>query len=447
MKATARAVLRLLGFFLALALLVALANAVLVRMDAVTAITMHEMKTRSDIELCAVGSSLAQDHFNAALVSEATGKRAFSASVNAASLQSAIAVTQELLRTNRPEWIALVLDTYNLSTAKEDIYAECRLMPHLTGLRAKLDYYLRLCRTDGDYLDRLLLFRPFGVTSLSDVVKNICLRIDPEAAFADAARDMPPDVTYMGCGYLRYTTPAGVEELVRRQLIREPDPDPGYRFPLLPQTREMLSDYFALCEEAGVRLMVVISPALTAHALAEPDFLPYADNLSAFCAEAGVPCFNFTYAKPEFLPHLDDTFFDLHHMNADGADRFSAAFAELFNRFTAGEDVSGLFYATRWEYFASLDFITNVWLKPDGDGFTADCNRGSEVTPLYRFCLLGGGGQETSLGDWSPQAHIGVTLAPGETLRVYAMPQGGAQDERVYFDYPDDDLSAAPDAA
>ena len=43
-----------------------------------------------------------------------------------------------------------------------------------------------------------------------------------------------------------------------------------------------------LCEENGAKLMVVISPNLTAHALAEPGFLEYNESTMKFCRENGI---------------------------------------------------------------------------------------------------------------------------------------------------------------
>lgn len=445
MNTTARSFLRLLAFALALVLVVLFANTFLIQTDAVTAMMMAELKSRNDIELCIVGSSLSQDHFNTALIEERTGKRTFSASVNGASLQADIAITEEMLRTNSPQWIVLVLDSYDLETAKELIGAENRLMPHLTSWRTKLNYYLRLCREDGDYANRLFLFRTFGAQSLADVAKAFSLRYDQENAFARAKESLPDGVAYMGGGYLRYTTDETAAELIRRKMIREVDP-PGYVYELLTPTKRMLLEYAALCEASGAKLMIAIFPCLTAHALAETDFLPYEESLMRFCEQEGIPCFNFTYARRTFLPRLDEYFFDLHHMNAGGADRFSAAFAELFTRFTAGEDVSPLFYQTREEYLASIDFITNVWLVPqDGaQAFTADCNRGTEVTPEYRFCLIGEDGAETPLRDYAADPSIAADIPQGGNLRVYARPQGDPSAAPVYYDYPGDAMADEP---
>ena len=211
--------IRLFAFLAAFLLVLVLANTFLIQMDSVTAITMHDMKARSDIELAVVGSSIAQYHFNPEIVTEQTGLKTFSVSFNNISLQGAIAVTRELLLTNSPQWIVLTLDHYNLHTVKEDANAEYRVMPHLTSLRTKIDYYLSTCREDGAYIDRLFLFREFGVASLADVAKNIALRYAPETVFSRIEQTLPPGLSYMGDGYLRSMADTTPEVAVRTQAI------------------------------------------------------------------------------------------------------------------------------------------------------------------------------------------------------------------------------------
>lgn len=78
--------IRLAVFLLGFALLVILADCTLIQTDTFVALTLSEMKSRSDIELAVIGSSIVRDHFNAELISEKTGKQAFSAAVPGLSL-------------------------------------------------------------------------------------------------------------------------------------------------------------------------------------------------------------------------------------------------------------------------------------------------------------------------------------------------------------------------
>ena len=156
---------------------------------------------------------------------------------------------------------------------------------------------------------------------------------------------------------------------------------------------------------------------------------------SDICRENDIPCFNFQYAKAEYLQNLDGYYYDLYHMNGTGADLFSAFFARFFNAYTSGEDVSGWFYADQAQYLASIDRITNVWLSVGEGVYIADCNRGTLVTPQYRFVSVAADGTETTLLDDGESDTISAALVPdGETLRVYAVPKGQENAVSVWYD-------------
>lgn len=453
MKKHLRGGMRLLAFLLGFALLLAFANRHLIKTDTIARLTLAEMQQRNDVELAFVGSSIVRDHFNVQRISEQTGLPAFSATVPTASMPAAIAITRELLRTNSPEWIVLVTEPYNFETVREATEAQYKLMPYLSDVRNRLDYYLRTSAEDGLYLDRLLMFREFGADSLADVVKTVGLRYRPEETYRRLLPSLDPTVSYQGGGFLRHETDERADALVREGIQYQYT---GYRYALYDGSRAQLREYMALCEESGARLMVVIFPNLTAHALAEPGFLDYNESLMDFCEENGLPCFNFAYARPELMPCLDEYFFDLYHMVGEGADILSDAFCRVFNAYTAGEDVSGLFYENRWQYVDAIDFITNAWisvyrsgdrwskslryprdevqaLAATQDVFLADCSRGTYVVPEYRFVLRGEDGSETLLRDYSEDGLYACNpgALDGKTLRVYARARG-TQTEHWY---------------
>ena len=436
MNKNIRPFIRLFAFLLAFVPVVLLADTFLIQTDTFVALTMDELKTRSDIELAVVGSSIVRDHFNAPLISERTGMQAFSAAVPGLSLQGELALTSELYRQNDPEYTVLVVEPYNFDTAKEDPNALYKLMPFLSGAENKLTYYLDTAREDGKYLDRLLLFREFGAQSLADVAKTAGLRLNAQKEYDRLKPTMDATVSYAGGGFLRHTSDESAESLIRETVLREEYP--GYVYELYAPSKALLARYKALCEEKGSKLLVILFPNLTAHALAEPGFLPYGESLMAYCRENEIPCYNFQYAKTDWLPNLDSYYYDLYHMNGDGADLFSAAFADFFNAYARGDDVSGLFYADSAEYLVSIDRITNVWLSVGAGRYVADCNRGTLVTPLYRFVSVAADGRETLLQDYGENAELAADLVPqGEMLRVYAVPMGQENAEPVWYDLSD----------
>ncbi len=427
--------IRLAAFLLLCALLIPLGNTFLVQLDTFATLTMRDIRERNDIELAVVGSSIVQHHFNPEIITRETGLTTFDATITNMIMPDILALTRELYRTNRPEWIVLVLEAYSFDTVKTDPQTQMKLMPHLTDPRNRLRYCRDILETDGNAMRRLLLFNTFGFSSMADVQKAVRLRLDPDGALEDLIRQSGGAYAYKD-GFVRREEETRAEDELIRTVIRE---ETGYTYALYDTTKEKLLEYKALCEANGSKLMVVLAPGMTAHALAEPGYLPFLESASAFCAESGIPCFNLMFAKPEFLPRLDSLYFDLYHMVGEGADILSEAFSKLFNAYRSGEDVSGWFYSDAQEYLASIDFITNVWLtrQSEADGhiaFLADCNRGSAVVPEYRFVLRGADGGETILRDYAadPSFSCPADALAGGTLRVYARAQGGG--ESVWFD-------------
>lgn len=450
-----RGMAKLALFMLGFVLLLVFANTHLIQTDTIARLTIHEMQQRDDIELALVGSSIVRDHFNAQLITEETGLETFCATVPTASMPASIALTRELFETNSPEWVVLVTEPYNFITVREAPEAQYKLMPFLSDPANMLDYYLRTCDEDGFYLDRLMMFRGFGAQSVSDIIKTIGLRYFPEQMYEHLKADMDPTVSYKGAGFLRHETEERADDQIRT-IIREYT---GVPEELLPASKEQIQLYKQLCEENGAKLMVVIYPNHTAHGLGEIGFLEINDSLMAYCAELGVPCYNFTYAKPELMPNLDAYFFDLYHMVGEGADIFSSAFVRVFNGHAAGEDLSTLFHPNRWYYRDTLNFTTNCWithyepgpwwnpalyhdearvneLYKSHDVFLADCNHWYSYTPEYKFVLLEEDGSETILLDYGVDKLYACERGAlsGRTMRLYARIAGHEDTGEVWYD-------------
>ncbi|MBR3796215.1 MAG: hypothetical protein IKK34_09365 [Clostridia bacterium] len=425
-----------------------------IQTDTISAITMKEMRSREDIELAFVGSSIVRDHFNAGLITEETGLTSFCVTVPTASMPSSIAITKEMYRTSSPEWVVLVTEPYNFETVRESTEAQYKLMPYLSDPANMLDYYMRTCDEDGFYLDRLFMQRGFGAENPSDIIKTFGMRYFPNHTFERLAPSLDPTIKYQGSGFLRHETDARADALIRAGVIREYT---GYTYELLKGSREQLRLYKQLCEDNGSKLLVAIYPNHTAHGLAEPGFLDYNQSLMDFCQELEIPCVNFSFAKPELMPNLDGYFFDLYHMVGEGADILSRSVARVFNMLSAGEDVGHLFYATTKEYLASIDFITNTWisryesgdewnhaweqdqkrvkdLSKTQDVYMADCNHGPSVTAEYRFVLRNEDGSETLLQDYGVDTLYACEpdALKGKTLRVYARVRNGNPEEHWY---------------
>ena len=452
-----RPLLRIALFLLTALLFVAFADVFLIRTDLFTRAMIYEMQNRSDIEMVFIGSSVCRNHINSAMISEKTGKTVFNASVPDLAMQGSIALMREVYQTNHPDTVVLVVDAYTFDSDLEQVYAEDMLIPWLSDPDNQLEYYRNLTRSDGWYLDRLLLFRDFGISNPADFLKTAALRLFPEEAlkaYGRTAEDDGNPVVYEGAGFLRYDTEKRADDAIRARMQRIYT---GGNYELYPRSKEMLLACRNLVESHGSRFLVLISPSHTVHQLADPSYFGYTLRLIQFCNRNGIECVNFQWAKPELLPNLDSYYYDLFHLSGKGADIFSCALADYLNLRMTGGDTSSLFYGSQAEYLDTIDFITNVWVEEfDADSdwnkareqeenmvrdlagdarvFLANCNHGPRVVPEYRFVHRAEDGTETSVTDWQKEGICSLGERDAGVLRVYARPSG-SESVAVWYDY------------
>ena len=347
------------GLFLALLiLLVAFGNRFLIQQDTIAYLTMEEIHNRSDIETAIIGSSIAQLHFDPDIIERHTGKETMCATITNLGLPGMLAMTREIFETNRPETVVLVVEGYTFQYVSEDMQTQFKLMPHLTSLRTKREYFHNLTRHD-DWLPRLLMMNSFGLASLNDVVKAFALRRDAKAYFDTLLDEFGNPMTYTS-GYVPALAEADIAKVVREELGYDPEAHAGG---MLDFCSEMLLTIRDVCEENGAKLLVIAYPALSVHAVAEPFYLEYLDLARQFSRDNGIPFYNFTYAREAFMPCLDEYFFDLHHFNKAGADIFSDAFGRFLVMLENSEDVEPLFKYSRYEYIDSLGEKRDAWLS------------------------------------------------------------------------------------
>lgn len=351
--------LRAAAFLACVLLLITFGNRFLIQQDTIAYLTMKELHERSDFETVVIGSSVAQLHFDPEIIEQHTGRETMCATITNLGLPGMLALTREVFETNSPETIVLVVEGYTFQALKEDMQTQFKLMPHLTRLQNKREYYHNLTEHDHTSLERMLMLNSFGWASVKDIQKAFALARDPMAYFSTLPDEFGNLMTYTS-GYVPASPDQDLVSVIREEMGGVSD---EHAYWLHDFVKDMLADIHSVCEENGAQLMVVAYPALSLHAVAEPFYLEYLDLAGAYCAEIGVPYYNFTYAKPEFMPCLDEYFFDLHHFSQGGAEIFSDAFGRFLTALDGGEDVSGWFYPRRYEYIDSLGEKRGEWLS------------------------------------------------------------------------------------
>lgn len=110
---------------------------------------------------------------------------------------------------------------------------------------------------------------------------------------------------------------------------------------------EYLRKITAFCQENDIRLVLFTSPLPSAYLYNTANYQAYVDALRAFAAENNTVYWDFSlYKDVDTLDLRVGDFSDAHHLNGQGAEKFTAVLCDTIARETAGEDVSTLFYDT-----------------------------------------------------------------------------------------------------
>ena len=145
--------------------------------------------------------------------------------------------------------------------------------------------------------------------------------------------------SYRGRGFV-YTS--GAPENAFHTLL---DVDP--EAPLSDFGWEHLRKTAAFCQENGINLVLFTAPLPSAYLYNTANYQAYVDALRDFAIENNTVYWDFSlYKDVDTLNLLVGDFSDAHHLNGQGAEKFTAVLCDTIARGNAGEDVSTLFYDT-----------------------------------------------------------------------------------------------------
>ena len=110
---------------------------------------------------------------------------------------------------------------------------------------------------------------------------------------------------------------------------------------------EYLRKTAEFCQENGINLVLFTAPLPSAYLYNTTNYQAYVDALRDFAAENSTVYWDFSlYKDVDTLNLLVGDFSDAHHLNGQGAEKFTAVLCDTIARENAGEDVSTLFYDT-----------------------------------------------------------------------------------------------------
>ena len=143
--------------------------------------------------------------------------------------------------------------------------------------------------------------------------------------------------SYRGRGFV-YTS--GTPQNAFHTLL-DVDPDA----PLSDFGWEYLRKTVDFCQQNGIRLVLFTSPLPSAYLYNTANYQAYVDALRDFAAENNTVYWDFSlYKDIDTLNLLVEDFSDAHHLNGQGAGKFTTVLCDTIARDNAGEDVAALFF-------------------------------------------------------------------------------------------------------
>ena len=127
---------------------------------------------------------------------------------------------------------------------------------------------------------------------------------------------------------------------------------------MLPENIEWLDRITELCRENGVELVLVNVPQSKAFNCAYGNLDDFHSWYAEYAEKNGLRYYNFNlYKGVDALLPDDGCFYDMHHVNNDGAAAFSALYAEFMRRAEAGENLENAFYASYADMLADPAYL------------------------------------------------------------------------------------------
>ncbi len=262
---------------------------------------------RINAELLITGSSRALAHYDPRIIQRATGYTTFNIGVNGSQTDMQLAVLKTYLRHNRqPLLLVHNLDSFTFETTHGGVSNPGLYLPYLN----EEPLYATLAHIDrGFWKSRYLPLYGYAVEDM-----NFTWLV----GFGGLVGWKPRENSYLGFqpGHTPWT---GDFESFKR---RNPD---GIRWPIEPEGLVAFADLLRLCRERGIPVLLVYSPVYHEMQALERNRAEVFARFQEFAERHGASLWDFSRSPVAFDRAY---FYNSQHLNANGAARFSADFAE-----------------------------------------------------------------------------------------------------------------------
>ena len=343
-----------------------------------------------EIDTVYVGSSVCLRAFDPYTIDELLGTESFNMGTPSQPLQQSYLSVKTAIKEHKLKRVVLGLGYFSLNAEADanaliaNWQASKKHAPITEKIRSALE--IMLSKSYRNTEDSINFFCPWIYNRValhrSDIVNNVKQKLAGKTADDDKmVNDEQRQYVGRGFGYYKGT--------VDFDKVGNKNSKTTYDYGEQKDAYGFLGKIVKLCKKNNVELVVIHTPhpVFDVISYGEEYFVKY-DRLKDFFNEKDVDYYDFNLAKPELYESRNEYYSDFEHLNKEGAEVFSKAFAALMKMRSENVDLEQYFY-DKDAYLDSINYITNTWFDATQSGaaltLQAGAYHGNNVSVEYEF--------------------------------------------------------------
>lgn len=386
-----KSIIKIVAFVMVVLLVNGLFNYALEPVSGASGVMWTDYSEETDLDMVFTGSSFCFRSFNPYVVDEVLGTNSFNMGTPSQAINQTYVAIKTAIEDHELDKVILAI---NYSSLESDwpvgakvvfMRAKARSESFLGGIRDSLGFMLD--EENREECTSINFLFPWVYNHVSIDKRSIIENIDAKLS-GKTEMDPPegdPESIYVGKGFGYYVGQLDYNTLGNA------NSKTYYTGEFAASAFEVIQDIITLCNENGVELIAVNAPrpSLDVVSYGEDYFVKH-DRLMTLFTENGAEYYDFNLIRPEIMEIKDEYFVDIEHLNEEGANVFSAAFAKFLQIRASETDLSKYFYSPE-EYLKTIDYITNVYfdahIQEDGILIYANAYHGAGVEAEYEISL------------------------------------------------------------
>ena len=294
-----------------------------------TRLMLHELYTQNqNIDVLFLGSSHCYRSLDPAITDQIFGKNTFNGGSSSQKLDASYTLLVEAGKRNKLQEVYLELYYANLQgdslDERTDLTSTYLISDYMKPSPNRLSFLLKASQPEY-YANSFILGRRNWKKLLDPSYMVSLAKKKTSWEYRSFSYIKGQEEAYLGKGYVgssRFLQEADLEEGKLPGKVISPVLSEDSRKAL-----EKIADY---CKKHQIRLIFFISPMPDATIESIGNYEEYRKEIETLSASLQVPCYDFNFCRKDVLGLTDMDFQDSHHLNKNGAEKFSRVFSDFF---------------------------------------------------------------------------------------------------------------------